>query len=790
MQPGQRGQSLARGIAGRAAKAWPVVLLLFLALLLAGCAKDDILGAQPLPEQSPWGLKGRAKPARPEAAQAKEAETAPALEKRASQLRVAQDMQSWAPADLGPERRRPSADTASDPRRVINFRDAPLSEVVGVFSELLGINVVLPAEAKGTVTVQSGGEVRADEVMPLFETVLEVNGWALVNETGVYRLTPLAQAKTGAALPRVGRKGLARGGQEGFGVEVFYLNYLTASQAVTSLKRFTSSTGEMAAVAGANALVVAESEANLTKLRRLVELLDVPVSRRVGIRVYHVEHVPVANLARDLRKIFEAMGISQSPSSGVWVDIVALPDLDSIAVISSVRDMFGRVEQWLADLDSQISEAEVGVFVYHCQSGDAQAIANVLGGLFGLPGQTKKQTTAQDPRSTALSASGLPADLKAQAQPVTSSPSQTSAGSVTGTSAAFTREAAGSDRRRGETPLLARGQVAASGEKEEQQATVLEGGIRVVVEQNTNSLVIRAPRRQYESLLRAIRKLDVFPRQVLIEVLIAEVSLDDSMQMGVDWSIATSTGGDTTLTNTLTSDTTLTPTSGLVYTIARADAVKVTLKALATKNKANVISAPLLLAAENQESRITVGQEIPIITSVTVSESLDTTTGTKISDRSVKYRDIGINLAVIPRINDSGLVKLQISQEISEVSSESFGSTSSPSFNKRSATTNVITTDSQSVVIAGLIKTEFSDKDSGIPYLSDIPGLGNLFKVASKTKARTELIITLTPYVIHDMADAKQIIQDLKDELKRIRHGNGLTLPERGGIRIQGNVVN
>ncbi|MBA4358345.1 MAG: type II secretion system protein GspD, partial [Desulfovibrio sp.] len=288
-----------------------------------------------------------------------------------------------------------------------------------------------------------------------------------------------------------------------------------------------------------------------------------------------------------------------------------------------------------------------------------------------------------------------------------------------------------------------------------------------------------------ESLLRAIRKLDVFPRQVLIEVLIAEITLNDSLQLGVDWVL---TSGSSS--GTLTGDTALTPASGLVYAITRADEVKATIKALAANKRVNVISAPLLLAAENQESRISVGDEIPIITTLTTSQNLDTDTGKKISDRSIKYRDTGIILSVVPRINDSGLVKLTISQEISEVSSTSYGSTESPSFSKRTATTNVITTDNQSVVIAGLIKTSNTEQDSGIPFIKDIPLLGNLFKVINQVKQRTELVITLTPYVIHDMADAKQIIADLKEELKRIREGQAAGLPQRGGARQPGPAAN
>ncbi|MGD8563811.1 MAG: hypothetical protein PVG03_14810, partial [Desulfarculaceae bacterium] len=297
--------------------------------------------------------------------------------------------------------------------------------------------------------------------------------------------------------------------------------------------------------------------------------------------------------------------------------------------------------------------------------------------------------------------------------------------------------------------------------------------VSIVVEPTTNAIVIRSSRRKYETLLRLIRKLDIFPKQVLIEVMIAEVKLDDDWQLGVEWEYASGVSGSTRMEYSSTIpeslENTFSATGGLIYTITQADRLKATLHALAVDQKVNIISTPLLLSSEHEESRINVGEEVPIITDVTVSKDLTTDQGREISDRTIKYRDTGITLSVTPRINDSGLVKLKIAQEISEISTISFGNTDSPSFFKRSAETNVITTDSQSVVIAGLIRNKFTTVDSGIPLLKDIPLLGYLFKSEKKIKERQELIITITPYIIHDMADAKRLIQELKEESQRLK---------------------
>jgi general secretion pathway protein D len=620
--------------------------------------------------------------------------------------------------------------------RVISFKDAPLGEVVGVFADLLGISIITPPNLKGTVTLHSGGEVSPQELIPLLETVLEINGFALTSQEGAYRVVPLNRAKSSPAIPLTSADLLQLKQHQGYGLEVFYLRYLSADRAMKSIRRFVSKNGDITSVQPANVLVVAESGPNLAKIRRLVALLDVPISRRVSIRTYRVENVSVKNLAKDLRNIFKAMGISQQPRTGVWADIVPLPDLHSIAVVSSVRELFPRVERWLGDLDRQIADAELGVFVYRCQSSEAKDIAGVLNSLYGskdkkASNKTIKRTPANRPTRTRP---GVKTSMRDR------------------------------DRRNNVGSALA---GASQPEREAPSGTTLEGGVRVVVEPNSNTIVVRAPRRQFQTLLSTIRKLDVFPRQVLIEVLIAEVTLTDALNLGLEWhNFSTTANGNRMDVNTPWSEG-MVPGSGLLFTLTQADRLKVSLHALAKEGKVNVISAPLLLASEGQESSVLVGRDVPIVTDVTTSQDLST--DKKITDRSIKYRDTGINLSITPRINDSGLVRMFVQQEISGIEDKNYGETGSTLFSIRKASTNVITTDGQSIVIAGLIKEEIHEKEEGIPFLSDIPLLGYLFKMTSQTKERMELVITLTPHVIYDMADAKEILADLQDELKRVR---------------------
>ncbi len=731
---------------GRARRYWLwLFLCLLIASLLTGCASSETLPGKAPDLTGAWGIGKQPRERRP----AKDRAEFDAPKKGEPAVRRLATSPE-APSLIKPGRTiLETAKAKEGEGRIINFKEAPLSEVIPVFADLLGITIAVPPNLKGTVTLHSGGPLRADEVLPLFVTVLELNGFALVNDGGVFSIVPLNKAKHSAMMPRTSADMQKTLGQPGFGIEVFYLTYLPAGRALKTLRRFVSKSGDMASIDEANALVVAETGPNLTKIRRLVRLLDVPLSRRVAVRVYQVKNVEVKDLAKDLTSIFKAMGISQKPQTGVWADVVALPQLDSIAVISSVREMFDRVEQWLADLDRQLTDAEVGVFVYHCQSGDANTIAEVLTSLYGETGKDSK--TSKDKRRTSTTTGSTPTLSTNQRRQARENRLRSPGELGTGTS---------SQDRTSQAPEMLTPTGAA-----------LEEGVRVVVEPNTNALVIRSPRRKYKDLLRTIKRLDIFPRQVLIEVMIAEVQLDGGLELGVEWETKTTWGGrDLEGKQTWDEALGLTPASGLVYTLTQAGQLKATLRALATEGKLNVVSAPLLLSSENQESHINVGEELPIVTDITTSQDLtNPDTGTKITDRSIKYRDTGISLSVTPRINDSGLVKMQVVQEITDLLEETFGDTGSPSFFKRSATTNVITMDGQSIVIAGLIKNRMSEKEAGIPFLSQIPLLGYLFKTTQMVRKRTELVITLTPHVIHDMADAELILQELQEELQRLR---------------------
>jgi len=286
-------------------------------------------------------------------------------------------------------------------------------------------------------------------------------------------------------------------------------------------------------------------------------------------------------------------------------------------------------------------------------------------------------------------------------------------------------------------------------------------GLKISADDKRNLLLIMATPAQYKTLLTYLKKLDVPPRQVLIEAMIAELTLSDELKYGFEWFIKNKMfEGNYTLGTTFG-----VPTApGLTYTfLSETERLKVIINALATKNLVNILSTPRLMVLDNEEAVIQVGTDVPVITGqVTTAEAAGATTGVV---QSIQYRSTGVILRVKPTINTKGLLTLNITQEVSEMGSNPPG-VSSPTILVRKISTNVVAQSGQSIVLGGLISETQSTSESKVPFLGDIPVLGELFKSKSKEKRKTELIVILTPKIVSTMEEVSRITEDLKKELK------------------------
>jgi general secretion pathway protein D len=305
------------------------------------------------------------------------------------------------------------------------------------------------------------------------------------------------------------------------------------------------------------------------------------------------------------------------------------------------------------------------------------------------------------------------------------------------------------------------------------RAAGLVGQTTIVPDQATNSLVIRTAPPNFSVLQTTIDELDVRPPQVLLEVLIAEVTLDKTNQYGINWQLFTQKGiaGDSTRGLTVGvgqpafGDSVLAGLQGLGIRLVRLASVDVRaiIRALASQTNVRVLSTPRILALNNEEARILVGSQVPF--------SQSTRTGLDVVvDRVVQFRNVGTQLTIIPTINKDGYVTFRVLQEVSALTQQTIqAALNAPVITVREAETSAIVKNGSTVVIGGLIGETEQVTETGVPFLKDVPVLGYLFKGRSVTRNRTELAIFLTPYVVFTDEDAEELLRQQREQLQQSR---------------------
>lgn len=386
-------------------------------------------------------------------------------------------------------------------------------------------------------------------------------------------------------------------------------------------------------------------------------------------------------------------------------------------------------------------EAGLRTFVYRLKHASADELAGVLGELFGTgtAGGVSQRSRVRSLQDRSLSR----------------------------TLGNFrNRELEALEARRGNVFPIARGQASA-GDTTGQAVAGLAGRTTIVPDPATNSLVIRTAPPNYPVLEETITALDIRPPQVLLEVLIVEISLDRSTQYGIDWTAAGSLRGikgDSVSggTGLVLPDTLLGRTGDYflrVVTFGRVD-VRATLRAIAARANVRVLSAPHVLALNNEEARILVGSQVPF--SQSTRSGLDV-----VVDRIIQYRDVGTQLTIIPTINTDGYVTFRILQEVSALTQQTLAAAlGAPIITTREAETSAIVKDRHTIVLGGLIANERVVTESGIPLLKDIPLLGWLFKSRTSSNLRTELAVFLTPYVVYSDEDATELLERERARLR------------------------
>lgn len=436
----------------------------------------------------------------------------------------------------------------------------------------------------------------------------------------------------------------------------------------------------------------------------------------------------------------EAIGVLQQVASPL-ARFEPMPRSNGILMTDHGTNV-ARYLELLVQLDAQPQgEAGLRTYVYRLKHATATELAITLAQVYGV---SVAQVSAQ-PRVEALGDRSLSATLESFRQ----------------------REGEALQTRRA-TPIpdLTPPPVSEAQGAQAQDATGLVGRTTIVPDLATNSLVIRTEPPNYPVLRETVEQLDVRPPQVLLEVLVTEITLDEATQYGINWSIFSDNVGDASVTGRFGAqqfaDSGLAGARDLILRAIRLDDVdvRILLQALETTGEVRVLSTPHILALNNEQARILVGSQVPF--------SQSTRTGLDVVvDRIVQYRDVGTQLTILPTINEDGYVTFRILQEVSALTSQTLeAALNAPVISTREAETSAIVRDGETVVIGGLIDELDDVVDTGVPILKDIPLLGYLFKSRSTRRVRTELAIFVTPYVILTDEDAAEVLRRTRERLQ------------------------
>ncbi|MGC8475127.1 MAG: type II secretion system secretin GspD [Acetobacteraceae bacterium] len=652
------------------------------------------------------------------------------------------------------------------PPVTLNFADAPLRDVArDVLGGILHQAYTIDPAAHAKITLGSGGPVSRARVLPLLAVALRSSGLALLRSSGVYRIVPLAAATAagpgapGAAAAETTRR--------------FPLHYVDAAVLQAALKPLLGSGLAVTAAPQGDALIASGPPDALAHLAAVIAMFDVNWLHRRSFGIFPVQNEPAADMARDLGAVFGAGGKAPGP-----VRVIALARENMVLVIAASPGLLAAARRWEARLDRRNPDAHRHLYAYRVRNVPATDLARVLSQLLGGGGGGTRSTGPTAPGSTpilvgsqaagATTAGGLGGGtLSGGTVAGAASGGAASGSAITGAASAAGGSAGGSGL--GGLAMasgLLGGGGSGSGDRLEAAGagqgsgagTGAAGGIRIVADRKSNTLLFYARPAQYRMVRRLITQLDQVPEQVKIDATIAEVTLNHNLQFGLQF--YSKDGSSLFSLSNLASGAVAAVYPGFNYSVTSANQQAI-ISALAGITHVNVVSSPQVLVLDNQTAYFQVGAQVPV--PVAQSQSQLTANAPLVS--TIEYRNTGVILQVQPRISSDGLVELTIDQQVSDVAPTTSSSLNAPTFNQRQIASSVVVGDNETVALGGLISTNTNRSRSGIPLLMDIPYLGHLFSTTANSVSRTELVVLLTPHVLRSRFDAQVETAGLQNAL-------------------------
>ena len=575
---------------------------------------------------------------------------------------------------------------------MLNFDNANIHEVIKVFAETLNFNYIVNPKVEGSVSIRSGNPIPKSQLFTVFKKLLHTSGLDIIPEGDHYYI--FASDKTSPqAINGPGQVGNLKNSSRVV-TQIVPLLYLKSTDALNLVSPYLSGQAVKYDLPEQNTLIVTDLETKIADVVQILSFLDVSPLASYKMRLVRVENASLPDLYKELTQLLVATKLNKTGSDSEnvvdSVNIIPLERVNSLLVISQNAFLISNIDAWISQLDVSPQDFR-GQTIYHVRNSSASDLAQLV----------NTYLTNDEPKASAVPAApkedtgSKPAAAAPAAPP--SPPAPVAAASTS-------------------SPL--------------------------VPDDKRNVILIRS-KQPSESLriVKLLESLDTVPSQVLIEVMVAEITLNDRLEYGLEWALKNNSSflGSTNFSNFVDPATLLGSTGSIIKGDMRG-----LFNALANETDVSILSSPQVLVENNAPATINVGDQVPIINSEIVPSSANGQTLT----RSIQYRDTGIILHVTPRIGSDGLISLDVDQQVSNASENSLSGISSPVISTRQLKTRFSVKAGQSIMIGGMIRRDTNTTEIGVPFLKNIPGLGFLFNSHKSNATRTELILMLTPYVI------------------------------------------
>jgi len=649
----------------------------------------------------------------------------------------------------------------------VAFENAPIASVAkSILSDTLGLGLAIDPRVSGNISLSSGRPLNRNELLLALESALRSANASMIKDGAGYRIMPATETAG------LGGYDASRAPAPGFGISALPLRHISAENMMKLVDSFAAKPGAVRVDTARNMLIVQGTGEERRVAMETAAAFDQDWMSGQSVGVYPLSSATPEVMIGELQRIMDA------GEGGAYKGILqfqAIARMNAVLAISKRPDALRAAAGWIRRLDRADNSATQSR-VYHVKYGEAKKLARILNESFSGGASPLSSDDTIEPGAGRLSLNSPGAQQAAGATAGSATVQNAAApGAPQGPFGSLTRDtfgAAAGGARPNETGNEASGGLnAGAGGK-------AAGGVHVTADESTNSLLIFADRERFRMIERVLQQLDRPRLQVAIEATIAEVSLNDDLQYGVQYylqnhqgSIGLSTGTATQVISAVL--------PGFNLLLGPQTDPRVVLSALSSRTNVKVLSTPSVVALDNQVASIQVGDQVPVSTSQATLVSASNTgllnsTAFPVTN-SIDYRNTGVILRVLPRVSANGNVTLEVEQEISNVVNNSSSGTLTPTISQRHLKSTISVTSNQTVLLGGLISDQVTDGRSGIPVLSTIQYLGDLFATNQSARNRTELIVFIRPRIIADSVDAQSVAEEMRTKMLVSRPGAPLS---------------